>query len=48
MAPKPALELSSDERGDAELVQAEVVDFIDDYCNYEDEGETEILPYLCL
>ena len=29
-APKPASELSSGERGDAEVVESEVVDFIDD------------------
>ena len=30
VAPEPASELSSDERGDTEVVEAEVVDFIDD------------------
>ena len=33
VAPEPASELSSDERGDAEVVRAEVVDFIDYFYN---------------
>ena len=34
-APEPALDVSSDERGGVEVVEAEVVDFIDNYKNYE-------------
>ena len=34
---EPALDLSSDEWGDAEVLEAEVVDFIDDYENNEDD-----------
>ena len=45
VAPEPVSYLSSDERGYAEVVEAEVVDFIDDYYNDEDEGTFEIPPY---
>ena len=31
---EPASELSSDERGDAEVAEAELLEFIDDYSNY--------------
>ena len=36
--------MSSDERGEVEVVEAEVVDFINHYSNYEDEGTFEIPP----
>ena len=36
-------DLCSDERGDAEVVDVEVVEFIDDYANDEYEGKYEIL-----
>ena len=42
--PEPESELSSDERGYAEVLEAEVVDFIDDYENDEDEGKIESPP----
>ena len=41
VAPEPASELSSDERGYAEVLEAEVVDFIDDYWNDEYEEKFE-------
>ena len=44
MAPEPASEFSSDEMGDAEVVEAEVVESIDDYNNDEDEGIFESTP----
>ena len=44
VAPETAPELSSDERGDTEVVEAEVVEFIDDYDNDEYEGEIESPP----
>ena len=44
VSPEPASELSSDEMGGAEVVEAEVVDFIDDYANNEDEGIFESPP----
>ena len=33
--PEPALELYCEERGDAEVLEADVVNFIDSYDNYE-------------
>ena len=36
VSPEPASEFSSDERGDAEVVESEVVELIDDYENDED------------
>ena len=41
---EPAPELPSDERGDAELMEAEAVDFINDYENDENEGTFESPP----
>ena len=41
VALEPASYLSSYERGVAEVVEAEVVDFIDDYTDDEDEGTFE-------
>ena len=46
VAPEPASELSFYERGYAEVVEAEVVDFIDEYKNYEDEGGFYSPPYI--
>ena len=40
VAPEPVSELSSNERGGAE-----VVEFVDDYDNDEDEGTIESPPY---
>ena len=45
VTPEPASGLSSDERGDAEVVEVEMVDFIEDYSNDEDKGTIEIPPY---
>ena len=45
VAPEPALELSFDEKGDVEVVEAKAVDFIDDYENDEDEMKIEIPLY---
>ena len=42
LALEPTSELSSDERGDAEVLEAEVVYLIYDYKNYEDEGKFDI------
>ena len=39
-----ASELSSNERGDVEVVEAKVVDFIDDYANDEYTGTFESPP----
>ena len=36
---------ATNERGDVEVLEAEVVDFIDDHKNYEYEGKLEIPPY---
>ena len=44
VALEPASELSSDERGDAEVSEEEVVELIYDYANDEDEGKFES-PY---
>ena len=44
VALEPALDLSSYERGDAEVVEAEVVDFIDNYDNDEYEDKIYIPP----
>ena len=44
MALEPASELSSGERGNAEVVEAEMVDFINDYANDEDEVTFDITP----
>ena len=44
VAPEPAWESSSGERGDVEVVEAEVVDFIDDYNNDEDYGTIDSPP----
>ena len=41
VSPEPVSEFSSDERGDAEVVESEVVELIDDYDNDEDQGKTE-------
>ena len=45
MALEPVSELSSDQRGDTEVVEAEVVDFIGYYNNDEYEGKVESPPY---
>ena len=44
LALEPASELYSGERGDAEAVEAEVTEFIDDYVNDEYERTVESPP----
>ena len=44
MALEPTSELYSGERGDAEVVEAEVMEFIDDYVNDEYERTVESPP----
>ena len=42
--PEPASEFSSDERGDEEVAEAEVLNFINDYNNHEYGGKTDSPP----
>ena len=42
--PEPVSQLSPDERRDAEVVEAEMVDSIDDYKNDEEQGTLAISP----